>query len=219
MVPMLVLAGIWLVLSILPAIGFNPWPVKLLSFATFAQGGLYGGFLAMLGGIIGKALFAFLISALVVPLIMGKSTMKGFGKGFKRFLTGFSVQGIHMLSPLLTGIGIALVVFNFLSGNSSLVNSMPGLVIFVLAVRTLVRQRGFFWNLLHISANKLSKGMRPASVTVHRFISGFATGGLAGVGLSSLPWPYFPYLLGLALAIVGIVLGIAAKSRKEAVRI
>lgn len=217
MVPMLVLAGIWLVLSILPAIGFNPWPVKLLSFATFAQGGLYGGFLAMLGGIIGKALFAFFISALVVPLIRGKASLKGLGSGLKRLLAGFSIQGIHMLPPLLTGIGISLVIFNFLSGNSRLVNSMPGLVFFVLAVRTLMHQGGFFWNLLLIFANKLAKGKRPSITIVQRFVSGFATGGLAGVGLSALPWPYLPYLLGLTLIIASIVLGIAAKSRKKAV--
>jgi hypothetical protein len=40
--------------------------------------------------------------------------------------------------------------------------------------------------MLLMFANKLSEGKIPGGDTVHRFVSGFAVGGLAGVGLSSL---------------------------------
>lgn len=219
LIPVIVLAVFWLLLGILQAFGISPWPLKLLSFLTFAQGGLIGGFLGAVGGIIGKAIFAYFVSALLTPLFTGKASKKLVREGFQRFISGFSLYSLGVAAALLIGIGVSLIVFNFLSGNSSLINSMPGLVGFVLAVRALIHRSGFFWNTLLMLANKLSKGRTPGGDTVHRFVSGFAVGGLAGVGLSSLPWPYFPYLLGLTLVIVGIVLGIAAKSRKEAVRI
>lgn len=223
LIPIVVLAAFWLALGILQAFGISPWPLKVLSFLTFAQGGLFGGFWGAVGGIIGKAIFAYFVSALLLPLLTGKASKKLVKEGFQRFISGFSLYGLGLVAALLMGIGASLIVFNFLSGNASLINSMPGLVGFVLAVRALIRRSGFFWNTLLMIANKLSKGRTPGGDTVHRFVSGFAVGGLAGVGLagvglSSLPWPYLPYLLGLALVIVGIALGIAARSRKEAVR-
>ncbi len=217
MVPMLVLAGIWLVMALLPALGINPWPVKLVSFMTFAQGGMYGGFWGVVGGVIGKAVFAYFVSVLVLPVVIGKASLKSLGEGYRRLLAGFSIHGLNVLAPLLLGIGIALIAFNFQSGNASLVNSMPGLVGFVLALRALSRQSGLIWNMLLSGASKLSKGRIPSGTTIQRLVSGFAAGGLAGVGLSVLRLPYLPYWLGLVAIVAGVVLGLTVKAGKEAV--
>lgn len=215
LIPVIVLAVFWIALGVLQALEIKPWPLKFLSFLTFAQGGLFGGFWGAVGGIVGKSIFAYFISALLMPLFTGKASKKAIVEGFRRFTSGFKQFSLGVAAALLMGIGAALIVYNFLSGNSTLINSMPGLVGFVLALRTLIRQTGFFWNLLLMIAGKLSQGKLPATITVHRFFSGFAAGGLAGVGLSALPWAYLPYLVGLVLVVVGIVLGIISKSQKS----
>ena len=215
LIPVIILAVFWIGLGVLQALGIKPWPLKFLSFLTFAQGGLFGGFWGAIGGIVGKAIFAYFVSALLVPVFTGKASKKAIVEGFRRFTSGFKQFSLGIAAALLMGIGAALIVYNFLSGNSTLINSMPGLVGFVLALRTMIRQTGFLWNLLLMIAGKLSKGRLPATVTVHRFFSGFAAGGLAGVGLSALPWAYLPYLVGLVLVVVGIVLGVVSKSQKS----
>lgn len=79
LIPILVLGVFWLALSLLPALGINPLPVKLLSFLTFAQGGMYGGVLGALGGVLGKAVFAYFVSTLLLPLFSGKNPFEGMG--------------------------------------------------------------------------------------------------------------------------------------------
>ncbi|MDD5603886.1 MAG: zinc ribbon domain-containing protein [Eubacteriales bacterium] len=217
MIPILILAAVWLVLSILPAMGINPLPVQVLSFITFAQGGMYGGFWGALGGILGKAVFAYFFSALLIPLVTGKASGKGFAKGIKQFFAGFYIQGLGVLAPLLAGIGLALIIFNFLSGNASLVNSMPGIVGLILAIRTGFRKSGFLRGLILSFANKRSKGRIPANTTINHLAAGYAAGSLAGVALSALSVPFLPYLAGVILIIASIIIRIAARTRKEAI--
>ncbi len=217
LIPMLILSAFWLILSILPTLGINPWPVRFLSFLTFAQGGMYSGMLGAVGGVIGKAIFAYFVSALILPLFSGKNPFKGMSRGIKSFITGIAVKSANEAGQLVIGIGLALIVFNFLTGNASTVNSMAGVVGLVLAVRSLWSRAGFFWGLLLSAANKLSKGRVPTQMTVSRLLSGYAAGSAAGVALSALRVPYLPYALGVLLLIAGLVLGIAVKPGKEAV--
>ncbi len=217
MIPILGLAVVWLVLSILPAMGINPLPVKVLSFVTFAQGGMYGGFWGALGGVLGKAVFAWFFSALLIPLVTGKVSGKGFGTGMKQFFAGFYIHGLGVLAALLAGIGLALIIFNFLSGNASLVNSMPGIVGIIMAIRIGFRRSGFFWGLILSFANKRSKGKIPTNMTINHMAAGYAAGSLAGVALSVVSVPYLQYLAGAILIIISIVVSIAAKTRKEAI--
>ncbi|NLB20656.1 MAG: hypothetical protein GX829_07505 [Clostridium sp.] len=55
MIPILVLSIFWFILSILVAFDVTSWWVTGISFLTFAQGGMYGGLLGVIGGIIGIA--------------------------------------------------------------------------------------------------------------------------------------------------------------------
>jgi hypothetical protein len=211
---------LWLVLAILPALGVNPPAVHLLSFLTFAQGGMFGGALGAVGGILGKAVFAYFFSAMILPLLMGKKPFRGMGRGLKSFFPGLAVQSAAMAAQLLLGLGLALVVFNFLSGNAGLINSMAGVVGFFLALRSLWQRGGFFWGLALSVANKLSRGRVPSAVAVSRVVSGYAAGSALGVALSAVPWPYhpvtayLPYLAGGALFLIGLILSLAVRPQK-----
>jgi hypothetical protein len=217
LVPMLVLSVLWLILSMLSALDINPQPVRVLSYLTFAQGGMYNGMLGAVGGVIGKAVFAYFVSVLILPIFSGKNPFKGLGGGIKSFFRGLAVNSANALGQLFIGIGLAMIAFNFFTGNASTINNMVGIVGFVLAIRSLWRRAGFFWGFLLSMSNKLSKGRAPTQMAVNRIVSGYAVGSAAGVGLSTFQMPYLPYAIGIVLLIVGIVLGIAGKTRKEAI--
>jgi hypothetical protein len=110
-----------------------------------------------------------------------------------------------------------MIAFNFFTGNASTINNMVGIVGFVLAIRSLWRRAGFFWGFLLSMSNKFSKGRAPTQMADNRIVSGYAVGSAAGVGLSTFQMPYLPYVIGIVLLFVGIVLGIAGKTRKEAI--
>lgn len=222
LIPLIVMSALWLILALLPALGINPWPVKLLSFLTFAQGGMYGGVWGAVGGVLGKAVFAYFVSALVSPLFMGRNPFKS-GRAGKDFFSGLALQSANAAASLAVGVGLALVVYNFLTGNASLVNSMAGVTGLFLAIRSILRKGGFLWGLALSIVHKLSRGRVPSQLTVSRVITGYAAGSALGVLLSAVPWPYFPitvyipYMVGGALIIIGLLLGVALKSRGEAV--
>jgi hypothetical protein len=221
LIPMLALGALWLALSILPALGINPLPVQLLSFLTFAQGGMYGGVLGAVGGVMGKAVFAYFVSALLLPLFSGKNPFRGMGGGFKAFFSGLAAQSASAAASLLMGLGLALVLYNFFTGNAGLVSSMAGVFGFILALKSLLSKGGFVWGLLLTAASKFTKGRTPSQEAARHAVSGYAAGSAAGMALSVLSRPYFPltaylpYMAGAALLIAGLSLGIAAKSKKK----
>ena len=65
LIPAFVIAAVWLVLNILQACGINPVPTRILSFLTFANGGMSGGFFGAIGGVIGKGIFAGALVSLI----------------------------------------------------------------------------------------------------------------------------------------------------------
>lgn len=216
LIPMLALGVVWLILSLLPALGINPWPVRALSFLTFAQGGMYGGVWGAMGGIIGKAVFAYFVSVLILPLFSGQNPFKSMGMGFKGLISGLAVQSVNAAAQLMLGIGLALVIFNFFTGNASSVNSMAGAAGFMLALKVLWSRGGAFRGLLLSAANKLIRGRTPSEVTVNRVIAGYAAGSALGIALTAMPLPYLPYTVGALLFVVGLILGIVVKPQKEA---
>jgi hypothetical protein len=177
---------------------------------------MYNGMLGAVGGIIGKAIFAYFVSVLVLPLFSGKKPFKGMGGGFNSFIKGLVVKSAKEAGQLVIGIGLALIMFNFITGNASTVNSMAGFVGLLLTVRSLWSRNGFIWGLLSSLVNKLAKGRVPTQIIVSRLLSGIAAGNAAGVVLSTLKVPYLPYVLGSLLLILGLVLAIVVKKGKEA---
>ena len=212
LIPLAALAVFWLILSLLAAQGINPLPVKFLSFLTFAQGGMYAGVWGAIGGIIGKAVFAYFFSVLIMPLFSGKNPFKQMGSGFKGLLGGLAIQSGSAAAELMLGLGPALILFNFFTGNASFVNSMAGIAGFFLSLKLLWSKGGLVRSLLIALARKLSRGRIPSEITVNRAISGFAAGSALGVILTAVPLPYFPYLVGAIVLVAGIILSITLKA-------
>lgn len=214
LIMVVILVLFWLVLSLLAAWGINPWPVRFLSFLTFAQGGMYGGLWGALGGIIGKAVFAYFFSALLLPLFTGKNPFKAPGAEFKGFASLLALQGLNAAAQFVAGLGFALILFNFFTGNASLVNSMAGLVGGLLALKALLGPGDLLRNFVLLAASKLSGGKTPSAVAVNRVIAGYGAGSLLGVALSAVPLPYLAYTIGALLFVLGVILNMATKPRK-----
>ncbi len=214
LIPMVALALFWLVLSLLPPLGINPWPVRFLSFLTFAQGGMYGGVVGALGGIIGKAIFAYFFSVLIMPLFSGKNPFKALKAGLKGLAAGMALQGVNAAAELMLGLGLALVLFNFFTGNASPINSMAGIAGALLALRALTSRGDLLRNLALTGAHKLTRGKTPTPLTVNRIIAGYGAGSALGIALSAVPLPYLAYILGAIIFVAGLVINITVRPGK-----
>ena len=213
MLPTVVLGLVWLVLALLGSFGINPLPVRVLSFLTFAQGGMFGSVFGALGGILGKVVVAAFLNAAIVPLFQKKALFSGIGGGFKGFFGGLAVNSITAVAPLLGGVGASLLLYAFMNSNQSLQNSMVGIIAFVMLLQNLGRQGGFLWGLAFSAANSLSKGRTPSYIGVTRCISGMTLGFALGVALSvmGLRWCVW---LGMLLLIAALMFVIVSKNKK-----
>ena len=162
MLPTVLLGLAWLVLGLLGSFGINPLPVRILSFLTFAQGGMFGGVFGAVGGILGKVMVAAFLNAAIVPLFQKKAPFSGIGGGIKDFFGGLAVKSIAAVAPLLGGVGASLLLYAFMNSSQSLQNSMVGIIAFVMLLQNIGRQGGFLWGLAFSVANSLSKGRTPS---------------------------------------------------------
>jgi len=214
MLPTVVLGLVWLVLALLGSFGINPLPVRILSFLTFAQGGMFGGVLGAAGGILGKVVVAAFLNAAIVPLFQKKAPFSGIVGGIKDFFGGLAVKSITAVAPLLGGVGVSLLLYAFMNNTQSLQNSMVGIIAFVMLLQNLGRQGGFLWGLAFSAANSLSKGRTPSYVGVTRCISGMTLGFALGVTLSTMGLRWCVWL-GALLLIAALIFVIVSKGKKE----
>jgi len=218
MLPTIVLGLVWLLLSLLRSFGFNPFPVRLLSFITFAQGGMFGGFFGAVGGILGKVVVAAFLNAAIVPLFQKKAPFSGLSGGVKGFFGGLAIDSLSALAPLIGGVGASLLLYAFMSGNQSLQNSMVGIIAFVMLLQSLGRRGGFFWGLAFSAASSLTKGRTPAYIGVTRCITGITLGFAIGVALSAIGLRWCVWL-GMLLLAAALILRIVSKKKKGVARV
>lgn len=220
-IPALVMALVWIVLTLLPLFGVYSQTLSWLSFLTFARGGMSGGIVSMVGGVIGKGVFAFFITSLLVPLFSGKNPFKNIGTGFSRFFGSFAVKNTLSLSLLLFGVGASFIAFNFMTGTNASINSMAGFTAFFVSLKALSAKTGFLQRLASSLTANLSKKAGPALEPANRLISGWAAGFVLSAAISFIPtsiyiFNYINYALGGLMLIAAVALLIASKSGKGA---
>ena len=214
MLPTVVLGLVWLVLALLGSLGINPLPVLILSFLTFAHGGMFGGVFGAVGGILGKVVVAAFLNAVIVPLFQKKAPFSGIGGGLKGFFSGLAVKSITAVAPLMGGVGASLLLYAFMNSTQSLQNSMVGIIAFVMLLQNLGRQGGFLCGLAFSVTNSLSKGRTPSYIGVTRCISGMTLGFALGVVLSAMGLRWCAWL-GTVLLIAALIFVIVSKNKKE----
>lgn len=209
LIAVIVLALVWVVLLILQGLGINPFPVKLATWLTFAQGGVSNNIIRMMGGVLGKGVFA----SCFIWLLSG---------GYKNIGTGLKVLGgVHKqfsrqkLVRLLMGAGAALIIYNFMAGYAAFIKTMVGVAAFLLILRALGNHGGFVRKLAaSLTAEKKDGIKTENTVSLIAILQGFALGFAISVPLSLIPWGYIPYCLGLAVLIAGGIVLIVFKCNK-----
>ncbi|MFW5649139.1 MAG: zinc ribbon domain-containing protein [Candidatus Alkaliphilus sp. MAG34] len=194
-----ILFGIgWLVLTLLPALGVSVPP--LLNFLTFAKGGLIGGIMGFIGGILGKGLIVSLVAGAVNGNWLPKVGQKIKGSAQKPYIP-------NALGLTLVGVGTALILYNFMSGNNSPQNSMVGIAAALTAYRSQM-QGGFLHKLADSLSAGLSKTVLSSSARAGKLVTGLTAGFALSVPLSLLRVPWICYLLGLLACVAGVILSI-----------
>lgn len=235
LISVIVLAVTWLVLNLLPALGVDAVPVRVLSFLTFAKGGTTGGALGIIGGLAGKGLFAYFITSMVIPIFIRKKKTKSQNgdktskSGISQFFSslGESFGSIALLPSLLSGCAVALLLYNFMTGDNSIQDAMAGISALFLSVRAVSNKSGFLRGFLTSLFNK-RKGKKTEAKdvagagnpektarTVKRFIAGITLGFAMAIPLSVIGYSYTAYIAGAVLILASIVLFIVSKSKKE----
>lgn len=215
LLPTIVIGIVWIVVGILSStMKPFPLPLKILSFLSYAEGGLFGGVMGAIGGIVGKVVVAVFINALVQPLFEKKPPFAGVAGGIKGMFASMSKKSAKGVAPLLNGIGLALLLYTFMNINLCWQNSMVGIVALVMLLQNIGNKGGFLFGLLSAMANTRSKGNLPDYVGIMRFLSGMTIGFTLGVGLTfaSLRWCF---LLAPLFLIAGIILGRVAKTKQR----
>lgn len=214
MIPTIVLGVFWLVLALLGSYGINPLPVRILSFITFAQGGMFGDVLGAVGGILGKLLVVAFLNAAIIPLFQRKAPFSGVAGGIKGFFEALVVKSISSVAPLLGGIGFSLLLYAFMNSTQSLQNSVVGIIGFIILLQNIGRRGGFVWGLIFSALSSITKVKAPSHIAITRGLSGMTLGFALGVTLSAIKLFWCAWL-GAGFLLFALVFTIIAKSKKE----
>ena len=215
LLPTLVLGAIWLVIGYLSSTTELPGWAKVVSFLSFAEGGLFGGALGAAGGIVGKVVVAVFINSAILPLFQKKLPFVGVAGGIKGMFSNMGEQVVRGIAPFLGGMGAALLLYSFMNISHVQINAFVGVAAVVLLLQNIGNQGGFLFGLLFSFANSITKGRVPRFITITRMLTGMTVGFTVAVGLSmaGVKWSI---LLGLPILLLAILLALVLNRKKAA---
>ncbi len=213
LLPTLILSLVWLGLSVAKTQFPDSLFLSVLSFFTFAQGGMYAGLLGAVGGILGKAFLAWFVTGIFSAVI---TKQKPFTKKENKMkvLAGFFVaKDISGVALLLGGIGSGLITYNFLTGNGSLENSVIGITTAMAAFRVRKNPNSFLKGfILSFGRGKLK------TAAADHFVAGLVLGLPVGILFSLLNIAWICYAIGGAIAVLAAILGAVGGGKKGMAR-
>ena len=202
-----ILAIVWILLILLPYLGFNPLPVKVLSFLTFAQGGASLNTFRAVGGLLGKGVYAIFF----VSLFDGQ--FKSIIRGIKPLMNTIKQTKKGQFAFFLVGIGVACILYNFLTGYAALIKSMIGIASLSLVLQAFNSKQGFVYAFIMAStASRKNKQPIASHERTESLMSGLVIGFTLSILLSIIPIGYAPYIFGALIVIIGVILMITSKN-------
>ena len=205
LLPTVILAVLWMVISLLMAMGKDLTVVKWLNTLTYASGGMYGGALGAAGGIFGKAVFAAVVNTIILSLWAGKNPFARDEKG----------QSL-MRKATFIGLGASLVLYYFFNVTSSTKNVMVGVLAAIGAIQAAQSSHGIIFSIVLFIAGKASGGRAPSSTAVRNSLLGATAGFALGVPLTFLHQPLLIASVGFAVLLLGILLAVLGQQKKPA---
>ena len=196
----LIIPGIWMLLNILQANGINPWPLKILSFLSCANGGMSGGFFGGFGGIIGKGVFVAGVVTLFSMIFRKKGSSK---RSFGEMLKGSFGVNRDTLGVYFTGIGIALLLYLFITGGATRISALCGVAAMVIAA-TSALNNGFLVRIINSITSHGKNSAGPAGAGLMRgFAAGYAASAILGIITGTR---IIPVILALHFLFAGVIL-------------
>lgn len=220
LLPTVAVGFVWLVIGILSSLWQPfPLPMQFLSFLSYAEGGLFGGVFGAVGGIVGKVVMAVFINAAILPLFEKKPPFVGVAGGVKGMFTNMSKDVASGISPLLGGLGLALLFYTFMNINQRWQNSVVGIVSLVMLLQAMGNKSSFVMGFIFSAARTFTKGKVPTFLSVTRFLTGMTLGFTLAVGLSlvGLHWCFWLAWIFLFLSLVLGLLMMLLKKQQPAV--
>lgn len=214
LLPTVVISVIWIVIGYFSSVMELPSWAQVVSFLTFSEGGLFGGVIGAVGGIVGKVVMAVFINSLILPLFEKKPPFVGMAGGIKGMFTTFKTDAARGVAPLLSGVGVALLLYGFMNFSENGLNSMIGVVSAVMLVQSIGNQGGFLFGLLFSIAGSLTKGKVPRYLTITRLLTGMTLGFTLALGLIPLGFPWC-LLGGILFLLIGVLLSLFINTKKS----
>jgi hypothetical protein len=214
LLPTFVLGAVWLVIGWLSSVMTLPLPLKIVSFLSYAEGGLFGGVLGALGGIVGKVVMVVFVNSAILPLFQKKLPFVGVAGGIKGMFSSMTHDTARGVAPFLIGLGTALLLYTMMNISQTGLNSMVGIVAAVMLLQNIGQQGGFMFGLLFSIAGSLSKGRTPSYISITRMLTGLAVGFTLSVAMSAIGL-HLCFLLGIPILLIGIVLGLLFKTKPK----
>ncbi len=199
LVPIFILIVIWIVIGILEAAGNTSTLVRVISFLTFANGGMHGGFIGAIGGIIGKGIYACAFVALFGLFNRKEKGEKGSGK--LNFKSVFSFS-LNKLFAFILGIGLSMFFFLFISGGATKISFMGGFAAWFVSILTCINC-GF---VVQFISSIFSKGKADVSSYALGIMQGLSIGLLLASLLGLININLILIITGGVLVVAGIVL-------------
>ena len=173
LIPALVMAALWIVLPLLENSGAGGAAVKLLSWLTFAEGGVERGSLGVLGGIVGKGSVAVALSSLFSGGL--KSILGGVGTLFSKKKQKGSIP------LLITGAVLGIALYLFFTGAPSASSMMAGISGILLSLKALGGRNGFLYSIVESLTAVKTNGVRTAQNERIDSLLGGSTLGFAAI--------------------------------------
>ncbi len=207
-----VLTALWITVTVLTRMGLSGRILDALNFLTFAQSGCGGGILAITGTSLGKGVVSYFLFRFILPLFSGQKTFNGISGGFKTLFSSFgAVKNTSAFSALFFGIGVALVVYNFMAGKTLVANSLVGIGALLISLQALSQRAGFLRGLLTSWAHQYSKSNALNAGFINSLLAGWTSGFAIAIALSVTHVEYICYLFGGVAVAAGLILVIAGK--------
>ncbi len=212
LLPAIILSVVWLVISLLMALGHDLPPVRWLNTLTYASGGMYGGPLGAAGGIFGKAVFAAVVNTIVLALWSGKNPFAKDPNG-QSLMRKAASSGMATVAPFIIGLGASLVLYYFFNVTGSTGNVMVGVIAAIGAIQAMQSSHGIIFSIVFTIAGKASGGMAPSSTAVRNSLMGAAGGFALSVPLTYLCQSLVIGVGGTAVLLLGVLLSVLGQQK------
>ena len=215
LLPTIILAVIWMAISLMMALGHDLPVIRWLNALTYASGGMYGGYLGAAGGIFGKAVFAAVLNTIVLALWAGKNPFARNAQG-ESLMRKATVNGMAAVAPFIMGLGVSLMLYCFFNVTSSTGNVMVGVMAAIGVVQAAQSSHGIIFSLVFFIVRKASGGLTPSSTAVRNSLMGAAAGFALSVPLTFVHQPLMILSAGAAVLLLGILLAAVSWQKRQA---